>query len=53
MQITGRHLRLENNFRLGDVLSLGLHEHIDAWSEIVDCAEKELLVEKVASSDSG
>ena len=33
--------------RLGELLALGLHRHVDACSEIVDRAQKELTVEKV------
>lgn len=38
---------MDASFTLGDLLKLGLHHCADACTEIVDRAQKELLVEKV------
>lgn len=38
---------MDASFKLGDLLRLGLHNCVDACTEIVDRAQKELLVEKV------
>ena len=38
---------MDASFKLGDMLRLGLHNCVDACTEIVDRAQKELLVEKV------
>lgn len=46
MQATGQTFVMDNNFCLGDLLALGLHQHVDACSEIVDRAQKELAIEK-------
>lgn len=47
VQATGKRFIMGNSFRLGDMLRLGLHNCVDACTEIVDRAQKELLVEKV------
>lgn len=36
----------DDKFSLGDLLNLGLHNYVDACSEIVDRAQKELNIEK-------
>lgn len=38
---------MDVNFKLGDLLNLRLDTCVDACMEIVDRAQKELLVEKV------
>lgn len=44
-QATGLHFKLGEDFSLGDLMKLGLHQYVDACSEIVDCAAKELTIE--------
>lgn len=41
---------VDDNFTLGEMLALGLHRHADACAEVVDCALKELAIEKVRST---
>ena len=36
---------MDDSFSLGALLRLGLHHHVEACSEIVDRAEKELVIE--------
>ena len=37
---------MDSKFNLGNLLELGLHNYVDACSEIVDRAQKELIIEK-------
>ncbi|KAF6251999.1 flagellar outer dynein arm heavy chain beta [Scenedesmus sp. NREL 46B-D3] len=46
MQTTGKHFTMDEKFCLGDLLALELHNYVDACSEIVDRAQKELNIEK-------
>ncbi len=46
MQTTGKHFVMDDKFALGDLLALELHNYVDACSEIVDRAQKELNIEK-------
>ena len=46
MQATGKWFVMDANFCLGDLLKLELHNFVDACSEIVDRAQKELIIEK-------
>lgn len=46
MQTTGKHFIMDDKFCLGDLLALELHNYVDACSEIVDRAQKELNIEK-------
>lgn len=46
MKATGKHFVMDRRFSLGDLLKLGLHNYVDACTEIVDRAQKELIVEK-------
>eukprot|EP00882_Tetradesmus_deserticola_P009731 GHRQ01010278.1.p1 GENE.GHRQ01010278.1~~GHRQ01010278.1.p1 ORF type:complete len:796 (+),score=404.80 GHRQ01010278.1:482-2869(+) len=46
MQTTGKHFTMDEKFCLGDLLALELHNFVDACSEIVDRAQKELNIEK-------
>lgn len=50
LQATGKRFVMDSNFKLGDLLKLGLHNCVDACVDIVDRAQKELLVEKVRRS---
>ena len=43
--MTGLHFQLGEDFSLGDLMKLGLHQYVDACSEIVDRAAKELTIE--------
>ena len=44
-QATGVHFAMGDDFSLGDLMKLGLHQYVDACSEIVDRAGKELTIE--------
>lgn len=46
MQTTGKQFVMDERFCLGDLLALELHNYVDACSEIVDRAQKELNIEK-------
>ncbi|KAL4450636.1 hypothetical protein ABPG77_000992 [Micractinium sp. CCAP 211/92] len=46
MKATGKRFVMDSNFKLGDLLKLRLDTCVDACAEIVDRAQKELLVEK-------
>ena len=46
MQATGKWFVMDAKFCLGDLLKLELHNFVDACSEIVDRAQKELIIEK-------
>lgn len=46
LQATGKHFVMDGKFALGDLLGLELHNYVDACSEIVDRAQKELIIEK-------
>ncbi|MEW5311809.1 MAG: hypothetical protein WDW38_003494 [Sanguina aurantia] len=46
MTTTGKHFVMDDKFCLGDLLKLELHNFVDACSEIVDRAQKELNIEK-------
>ena len=37
---------MDQKFCLGDLLALELHNYVDVCSEIVDRAQKELIIEK-------
>ena len=45
-QATGKWFVMDASFCLGDLLKLELHNYVDACSEIVDRAQKELIIEK-------
>jgi hypothetical protein len=47
MQATGKTFVMDDKFSLGDLMKLGLHHYVDICAEIVDRAQKELIVEKV------
>lgn len=46
LQATGKNFIMDSRFNLGNLLELGLHNYVDACSEIVDRAQKELIIEK-------
>lgn len=46
MQATGKDFVMDEKFSLGNLLELELHNYVDACSEIVDRAQKELIIEK-------
>ncbi|KAK9808985.1 hypothetical protein WJX72_007373 [[Myrmecia] bisecta] len=46
MKATGKQFVMDDKFALGDLLKLELHNYVDACSEIVDRAQKELIIEK-------
>lgn len=46
IQATGKNFIMDSKFNLGNLLELGLHNYVDACSEIVDRAQKELIIEK-------
>eukprot|EP00741_Cyanophora_paradoxa_P005992 tig00000955_g5810.t1 len=46
MRATGVLIQMDANFSLADLLALKLHEYVDAVAEIVDRANKELIIEK-------
>ncbi|CAD7696266.1 unnamed protein product [Ostreobium quekettii] len=46
MQATGKQFVMDEKFCLGDLIALELHNFVDACSEIVDRAQKELIIEK-------
>eukprot|EP00959_Pyramimonas_sp_CCMP1952_P025767 541140-Pyramimonas_sp.AAC.1 len=46
MTATEKHFVMDANFNLGALLALELHLFTDAVSEIVDRAQKELIIEK-------
>ena len=46
MQATGKTFVMDASFSLGDLLRVGLHQAVDACSEIIDRAQKELIIEK-------
>ena len=45
VQATGLRFQLGEDFSLGDLMQLGLHQYVDACSEVVDRAAKELTIE--------
>ncbi len=47
VQATGKTFVMDDKFSLGDLMKLGLHHYVDICAEIVDRAQKELIVEKV------
>ena len=47
MRATGKQFTLDENFTLGGLLLLELHNHLELVSEIVERAQKEVVVEKV------
>lgn len=49
LQATGKHFVMDDKFSLGDLMKLGLHNFADICTEIVDRAQKELIVEKVGA----
>ena len=46
MRATGKQFTMDDSFALGDLLSLGLHGYVDEVADIVDRAQKELIIEK-------
>ena len=46
VQVTGKHFEMGENFNLGDLLKLELHNAVEECREIVDRAQKELVIEK-------
>ena len=44
---------MSSTFTLGDLLKLELHTCVDACTDIVDRAQKEMLVEKVRGRGPG
>ena len=46
MRATGRSLDIEESFTLGDLLSIDLHSYSEAVTEIVERANKELVIER-------
>jgi len=46
MKATGKHFTMDEKFNLGDLLALELHSCVDEVSDIVDRAQKELVIEK-------
>ena len=46
MKATGKTFVKDDKFSLGDLIELELHNYVDACSEIVDRAQKELTIEK-------
>ena len=46
MKATGKHFVMDDKFNLGDLLALELHTCVDAVAEIVERAQKELVIEK-------
>ena len=52
-QATGKSFVVDDKFSLGDLMALGLHGYVDACTEIVDRAQKELIVEKVGGRRRG
>jgi len=46
MRATRKNFTKDDNFTLGDLLKLGLHNFVEEVGEIVDRAQKELLIEK-------
>jgi dynein heavy chain len=46
MKATNKHFVLDENFSLGNMLALSLHECVDVVSETVERAQKELVIEK-------
>ena len=46
MKVTETQFEMDDKFSLADLLVLGLHEFVDDVEEIVERAQKELLIEK-------
>eukprot|EP00736_Rhodelphis_marinus_P010572 Rmarinus@m.9666 len=46
MKATGVSFQMDDNFCLEDLLALKLHQYVDQVTEIVDRAQKELIIEK-------
>jgi dynein heavy chain len=46
MRATGKNFTKDDSFTLGNLLQLGLHNFVEEVGEIVDRAQKELLIEK-------
>lgn len=46
MKTTGKNFVMDEKFNLGNLLALELHQCVDAVSEIVERAQKELVIEK-------
>ena len=46
MQATGKNFIMDSKFNLGNLLELGLHNYVDACSEIVAGPQKGLIIEK-------
>ncbi|CAG9462750.1 unnamed protein product [Pedinophyceae sp. YPF-701] len=46
MKATGKHFTMDENFSLGDLLALELHNYVEEVGDIVDRAQKELVIEK-------
>ena len=47
MRVTGKTFTLDENFTLGGMLSLELHNFLDHVQEIIERAQKEVVIEKV------
>ena len=43
---SGKSFTMDENFSLGNLLSLGLHNFVEEVADIVDIAQKELIIEK-------
>lgn len=46
LQVTGKFFEMGESFNLGDLLKLELHNAVEECREIVDRAQKELVIEK-------
>lgn len=46
VQVTNKFFEMGENFNLGDLLKLELHNAVEECREIVDRAQKELVIEK-------
>ena len=46
MRATGKNFTMDDSFALGDLLELGLHAYVEEVADIVDRAQKELIIEK-------
>ena len=49
MRATGKNFTMDDSFSLGDLLNLGLHNFVEEVADIVDKAQKELIIEKQLS----
>lgn len=44
LQATGQHFTMDSRFSLGDLLALGLHNHVDACTGVDEVARRALVV---------